>query len=205
MYLNVNDSEHLESPSEVEMRKCVEALGKDQFLVLRLGEGCFIQTYHNADGSYELEYRRGTSDQHCKLDAAQVTIGDVVRAFGLFLMQSDALATTWDWQPLSVGSDVRGGDESCDPDALVEHHGVLMAADWPQEIEDAQELTCYVMHGQAFNRIKYSGADDAGDQEGLCRECGVLQGQFHVPGCQQEDCPRCGGKLVECSCEIDVD
>ncbi|MGI9445988.1 MAG: hypothetical protein ACR2N1_26210 [Rubripirellula sp.] len=205
MRLNINDGDHLESPSEAEVRKCVEDLGTDQFLVLGIEEGHFIQTYHHADGSYELEHRRGSADQHYKVDPAQITVADVLRSFSLFLAQSDALATSWDWQPISFGPDVRVVDDVEDPDAIVEYHGVLMSADWPQEIEDAQELKGYVMHGQPLNRVKHSAAGDAGEQGELCQECGVLKGQFHVPGCQQEDCPRCAGKLVECSCEIDID
>ncbi len=204
MHLNINDSEHLESPSQSEVRQCVENLGADQFLVLGHGEGYFVQTYHNPDGSYELEYRQGAANQHYKLSSDRITTADVVNAFGLFLAHSGALATTWDWQPLILGPEVRVVDEAEVPDALVEYHGVLMSADWPQEIEDAQELTGYVMHGQAYNRVRHSAADAIGEPGELCPECGVLKGQYHVPGCQQEDCPRCAGKLVECSCEIDV-
>ena len=120
-------------------------------------------------------------------------------------LEKDALAMNWDWQPISFGPDVRVVDDVEDPDAVVEYHGVLMSADWPQEIEDAQELKGYVMHGQPLNRVKHSAAGDAGEHGELCQECGVLKGQFHVPGCHQEDCPRCAGKLVECSCEIDID
>jgi hypothetical protein len=207
MRLNINDSDHLESPTEAEVQKCVENLGADQFLVLGLEEGCFVQTYHHTDGRYELEYRGGSADQHYKLDPAQITIADVLRAFGLFLTQSDALTTSWDWQLLSFGPNVRVVDEVAEPDsdAIVEYHGVLMSADWPQEIEDAQDLKGYVMHGQPFSRVMHLAAGDRGDQGELCQECGVLKGQFHVPGCLQEDCPRCAGKLVECSCEIDIE
>lgn len=207
MRLNINDSDYLESPTDAEIRKCVEDLGTDQFLVLGQKEGYFVQTYYHADGSYELEYRQGSADQHYKVDSAQITSADVCRAFGLFLSQSGDLATTWDWQLLSFGPDVRVVDEDARPDndALVQYHGVLMSADWPQEIEDAQELQGYVMHGQSFDRVIHSVAEEGIEQDELCQECGVLNGQFHVPGCQQEDCPRCAGKLVECGCEIDID
>jgi hypothetical protein len=207
MHLNINDSDHLDSPTEAQTRKCIENLGTDQFLVLGLEDGFFVQTYHHADGSYELEYRRGSVDQHYKVDSAQITVADVLKAFGLYLAKSDALATAWDWQPLSIGPDAGVADDvgGPDSDAIVEYHGVLMSADWPQEIEDAQELKGYVMHGQPFNRVLHSAVGDAGGQDELCQECGVLKGQFHVPGCLQEDCPRCAGKLVECSCEIDID
>jgi hypothetical protein len=34
----------------------------------------------------------------------------------------------------------------------------------------------------------------------VCRECGVKEGELHVPGCFQERCPFCGGQLVSCGC-----
>lgn len=207
MRLNINDSDQLDSPTDAEIRICIKELGPDQFLVLTLQEGCFVQTYHNADGSFELEYRQGEANRHYHLDSTRITIADVVRAFSLFLTQSEELAIAWDWQLLSFGPDVQLVDESTQPDrdSIVEYNGVLMSADWPQEIEDAQELRGYRMHGEPFDRVLHSVSDPIGKQDELCQECGVKIGQFHVPGCQQEDCPRCAGKLVQCSCEIDID
>lgn len=33
-----------------------------------------------------------------------------------------------------------------------------------------------------------------------CGACGVLEGQFHVPGCDMEICPFCRGQLLSCDC-----
>ena len=112
MLLNIDDSDHLDSPSEVEMRKCIEGLGAEQFLVLSREEGYFIQTYHNADGSYELEFRQGSTSQQYKVDSDQISVADVCRAFDLFLMHSEELVTAWDWKQLSLGPDLRVGDDS---------------------------------------------------------------------------------------------
>ena len=41
-----------------------------------------------------------------------------------------------------------------------------------------------------------------------CRDCGVVEGEFHVPGCDAERCPFCGGQLVSCNCmnkHFDID
>src|SRR5262245_36221112 len=37
-----------------------------------------------------------------------------------------------------------------------------------------------------------------------CRDCGVLPGNYHHPGCCLERCPRCGGQLLSCNCDPKV-
>lgn len=34
----------------------------------------------------------------------------------------------------------------------------------------------------------------------FCKVCGVQKGFQHKAGCREEDCPRCGNKLVMCLC-----
>jgi hypothetical protein len=207
MRLNINDSEHLDSPNESDIQRSVEHLGREEFLVLSSEAGYFVQTYHNSDGSFALEHRLGSSEQHYLVDSSLITVDDVQRAFRLFLRQSADLLSLLDWQPLSLVEDVQRVDDApqIPVDALVEYHGVLMAADWPQEIEDAQEIRNYLMHGQRLSRVPLSAHVGAGEPAGLCQECGVQRAQFHVPGCRHEQCPRCQGTLVECGCQIDVD
>lgn len=38
------------------------------------------------------------------------------------------------------------------------------------------------------------------DASARCPTCGILRGGFHHAGCDQEDCPNCGGNLFSCAC-----
>ena len=33
-----------------------------------------------------------------------------------------------------------------------------------------------------------------------CHDCNIQVGGFHHPGCDMEQCPRCGGQLITCGC-----
>jgi hypothetical protein len=34
-----------------------------------------------------------------------------------------------------------------------------------------------------------------------CPDCGAQRGHFHKFGCAMESCPKCGGRLLKCSCK----
>lgn len=36
-----------------------------------------------------------------------------------------------------------------------------------------------------------------------CHDCGVQTGHLHHPGCDDEECPRCHGQSISCSCQDD--
>lgn len=34
-----------------------------------------------------------------------------------------------------------------------------------------------------------------------CHNCDVVAGQLHIPGCDWEICPTCGGQMLRCDCK----
>ncbi len=46
-----------------------------------------------------------------------------------------------------------------------------------------------------MKRIKF------GEERRKCPECEVNNGEYHKEGCDQEECPICGGQLISCGHE----
>lgn len=77
-----------------------------------------------------------------------------------------------------------------------------MRPGWQKRIDEAQKIDTYNMGGEEYPRIKYGDeSDDWGADHQPCHDCAVKKGQFHVPGCDVERCPKCGGQAISCDCD----
>jgi hypothetical protein len=64
----------------------------------------------------------------------------------------------------------------------------------------------YEIGGKDYPRVRY-GAETDGRPPAAgrpCHDCSVSPGECHAPGCDWEQCPKCGGQSISCWCD-DVD
>ncbi len=77
-----------------------------------------------------------------------------------------------------------------------------MAASWPDRIREAQLIETCAPNGVRHPRVRFGAErEDWGADRGPCHDCGVIKGEFHVPGCDVERCPVCDGQSGGCDCD----
>lgn len=82
------------------------------------------------------------------------------------------------------------------------YRGVSVIEGSPDRIREAQTMTTCKPDGIEMQRVRYGEEqDDWGANEHPCHDCAVVKGELHVPGCDVERCPKCGGQFGGCECD----
>jgi len=89
---------------------------------------------------------------------------------------------------------------------FVSYKGARVIEGWPEKIAAAQVERNCVIKGTVYPRIPFGDMRDgypvADDEH--CRDCAAMKGELHVPGCDVERCPACGGQAISCGCLDDA-
>jgi hypothetical protein len=85
---------------------------------------------------------------------------------------------------------------------MVMFRGIKVIEGWPTKIQAAQTLTTCHPNGKTMDRVRYGAeATDWDAENQACHDCSVIKGELHVPGCDVESCPSCGGQIINCDCD----
>lgn len=80
----------------------------------------------------------------------------------------------------------------------VEWRGQQVASFWPDKMRSVQKITHYLCR---VPRIRYG--DESSDWQAgkyACHDCAAVKGEYHLPGCDVEECPLCHGQALGCEC-----
>ncbi len=115
MLLNINDRQLLDAPQRQQVSDAIRLLQADEFAILGRDDEHYVQTYLHEDGTYQLEYRAGSEEQHYGADADEVSVDNVCQAFETFFDDGD-LQTLLSWEKMEVGETVPEPSDEFVPD-----------------------------------------------------------------------------------------
>ncbi len=82
----------------------------------------------------------------------------------------------------------------------------------PKSLKRKFRIDPKTLHEQLVARSQYSNTFVNGEvvkrirsTASVCKECGVPSGQYHIQGCNQENCPACDDYFLGCDCEAPID
>ena len=62
-------------------------------------------------------------------------------------------------------------------------------------------IACGYERGESGDYVLDSAFETDGTDKSVCVQCGAPSGFLHLLGCESEQCPRCGGQALGCSCK----
>lgn len=77
---------------------------------------------------------------------------------------------------------------------------------FPKDFIESKYIEEYLIKDEAYSRIRYGEEKYEGElrhTRETCADCMVKQGEFHVPGCDWEQCPKCFGQAIGCGCNFE--
>lgn len=200
MILSMYDGREIQQPSQAELDSAIRSLEANQFIILSKDSEQYMQSYLNEDGTWDLEYRKGSADEHYAADGS-IDADTVVSAF-----QSYASGDDFESLVLWFRLELPEYDET-DPALSDGWEGINLDddLDWQQDIDASQSMPELELKGAIYQRLPH-GSETYHEAEVFsnCEECNVLPKQYHVLGCEQEECPLCSGLLMECNC-LDIE
>ena len=104
MILTCNDEDVFELPDAECLREKLSELDYDEFAVLQMTDQYYMQTYHNDDDSWALEYRAGSAEAHY-FATNHNGLEDVMTAFQLYLEKNEEWISKWTWELVDFEDD----------------------------------------------------------------------------------------------------
>jgi hypothetical protein len=88
---------------------------------------------------------------------------------------------------------------------FVIYHGEEMDNKHPLSIVGDQLYNGYQIGDLSIKRVPFgSETTFIISTSNICGDCAVKKGMYHTEGCDNEECPACGGQVISCGCDIEA-